>query len=85
MFRAEKIAQDKKNILKEFERDKKTISETQAKGVAKLILADTKRNKATIKMTGGREIPPRPAVPIPERTDMRTLGQINHHVRALDE
>ena len=46
----ENIEREKTNILKEFERDKKTISETQAKGVAKLILADTKRNKATERM-----------------------------------
>ena len=46
MFWAEKIVQDKTKILKQFEREKKTISETQAKGVAKLILADTNQTKA---------------------------------------
>ena len=33
--------------MKEVERYKKTISETHSKGVAKLVLEDTKRTKAT--------------------------------------
>ena len=41
--------------------------------------------KEIIKKTKGREIPPQPEVPIPERTDMGILGQINHQVRDLDE
>ena len=40
--------------------------------------------KEIIEKTRGREIPPRPAVPIPEITDMWILGHITHQVRALD-
>ena len=40
--------------------------------------------KEIIGNTRGREIPPRPKVPIPGRNDMVILGQITHQVRALD-
>ena len=36
--------------MKEFEREKNTISENHAKGFAKLIFAETKRTKATERM-----------------------------------
>ena len=41
--------------------------------------------KEIIGNTRGREIPPRPKVPIPERTDMGMVGQIIHQVRTLDD
>ena len=47
VFWAEKIAQDNTKLLKEVEGQKKPISETQAKGIAKLFLADTKQTKST--------------------------------------
>ena len=50
MFWAENISRDKKNLFKEVEREKKTVSETQAKGGAKLVLADTKWTKCTKRM-----------------------------------
>ena len=50
MFWAEKITQEKTNILRKFEKEKKNISETQTKGVAKLVSADTKRTKDTKRM-----------------------------------
>ena len=47
MFWEENIERDKTTLLKEVERENKTISETQAKGVAKIVSKDTKRTKAT--------------------------------------
>ena len=44
-----------------------------------------RRLKDIIKKTRGREILPWPEVPVPERTDMGILGQINHQVRSLCE
>ena len=44
-----------------------------------------RRLKYIIKMTRGREILPWTEVPVPERTDMGILGQINHQVRDLYE
>ena len=38
-----------------------------------------------IEKTRGREIPPRPEVPVPEITDMGILGHITHQVRDLDD
>ena len=38
-----------------------------------------------IEKSKGKNIPPRPEVPIPERTNMGILGQITHQVRTLDE
>ena len=43
-----------------------------------------RRLKDIIKKTRGREILPWPEVPVPERTDMGILGQINHQVRDMD-
>ena len=40
--------------------------------------------KEIIKETRVRKIPPPNKVPIPERTDMRILGQITYQVRDLD-
>ena len=39
--------------------------------------------KDIIENTRGREIPPRPEVPITERTGMRIFSQINHQVKDL--
>ena len=39
--------------------------------------------KEIIKNTKCKKIPPRPEVPIPERTNMGILGQINHQVSTL--
>ena len=50
MFWADKIVQDKTKILKNFEIEKKTISEVWAKSAAKLISVETKRTKATERM-----------------------------------
>ena len=47
MLWAEKIAREETVRLKEFEREKKTISENHAKGVAKLVSSENKRTKAT--------------------------------------
>ena len=47
MFWAEKISQEETKHSKEVEQEKKTISETHAKGVAKLVLAESKRTKNT--------------------------------------
>ena len=41
--------------------------------------------KEIIEKTKGKKIPPRPGVPIPERTNMGILGQITHQVSTLDE
>ena len=41
--------------------------------------------KEIIKKTKGKKIPPRPEVPIPERTNMGILGQITNQVSTLDE
>ena len=41
--------------------------------------------KDIIKKTRGRQILPWPEVPVPERTDMGILGQINHQVRDMDQ
>ena len=41
--------------------------------------------KEIIEKTKGKKIPPRPEVPILERTNMGILGHINHQVSTLDE
>ena len=52
-------------------------------GCQKSILELERCLKEIIEKTRGREIPPRPEVPISERTDMGILGQITHQVRVL--
>ena len=44
-----------------------------------------RRLEQIIEKTRGRKTPPRPKVPILERTDMGILGQINHQVKAMGE
>ena len=44
-----------------------------------------RRLKEIIEKTKGKKIPPRPEVPITERTNMGILGQITHQVITLDE
>ena len=54
-------------------------------GFQKSIPELERRSKEIIKNTKGKKIPPRPEVPIPERTNMGILGQITHQVSTLDE